>query len=347
MFQRILVSLDGSSRDEHALAMASHLARTTHGSLVLVRVVSTATEFWPALVAQTTLVGTIVRAHLQEAREYLTRVALSSILDEIPTETIVRFGPVIPTLLSIIRVYETDALIMCRHKSIDPRYIMQESITARLANRTPVPTIVLNEADTSDVYYHPDTHRAYSALVTLAGSTSTGSEQNTLQTVAPLLASLSFPKQGQLHFMTVVNPENSEQRDQQNVENAIQLAAQHEKEMIAYIQKSWMETLHPEPCVEMTSSVILGNNVTKAVAEMATQRDDKGGTDQNKDKPHADKYDFIVLSAHVYKESTQFVQDDTIEHLLQSTQRPLVITPAQEAVHHAHEQKVQTQKISV
>ena len=44
MFQRILVPLNGSSCAESALPLAAYLARATAGSLVLVRVVSIATE---------------------------------------------------------------------------------------------------------------------------------------------------------------------------------------------------------------------------------------------------------------------------------------------------------------
>ena len=49
MFQRILVPLDGSTRAERAIPVAARIARASRGSVILVRVVSTAIEFWPSM----------------------------------------------------------------------------------------------------------------------------------------------------------------------------------------------------------------------------------------------------------------------------------------------------------
>ncbi len=69
MFTRILVALDGSGCAAHALPVAARLARASRGSVILVRVVSTATEFWPSLhpAPQTTLAQTAIDADLAEA----------------------------------------------------------------------------------------------------------------------------------------------------------------------------------------------------------------------------------------------------------------------------------------
>jgi len=72
MFRRILVPLDGSSRAERALPVAALLARA-HGSVVLLRVVNTATEFWPALNLHSELVESIIEANLEEAKAYLPK----------------------------------------------------------------------------------------------------------------------------------------------------------------------------------------------------------------------------------------------------------------------------------
>ena len=55
MFQRILVPLDGSTRAERAIPVAARIARASHGSVVLVRVVSTVIEFWPYMAPQPAL----------------------------------------------------------------------------------------------------------------------------------------------------------------------------------------------------------------------------------------------------------------------------------------------------
>jgi hypothetical protein len=134
----------------------------------------------------------------------------------------------------------------------------------------------------------------------------------------------------------VINPESFEQRDQlgQNIERT------------GHLRESWQETQRSEPCVEVTSSVVVENTIANAVAEMATQRNGRENADQCESKSYPYAYDFIALSAHVYKEAMQFAWDGTIEYVLQSTQRPLVIMPAQETVvhhvHHTHEYKIET-----
>jgi len=51
MLKTILVPLDGSPRAESVLPIAARLAHNTRGTLVLVRVVSFATDYWPAITA--------------------------------------------------------------------------------------------------------------------------------------------------------------------------------------------------------------------------------------------------------------------------------------------------------
>ena len=55
MFQRIVVPLDGSRRAERAIPVAARIARASGGSVVLLRVVSIATDYWPAMVSQPTM----------------------------------------------------------------------------------------------------------------------------------------------------------------------------------------------------------------------------------------------------------------------------------------------------
>jgi Universal stress protein family. len=86
MFRHILVPLDGSSRAERALPVAALLARASHGSVVLLRVVNTATEYWPALNVQSVLVESVIEANLEEAKTYLGQVAASPFFQDIPVE---------------------------------------------------------------------------------------------------------------------------------------------------------------------------------------------------------------------------------------------------------------------
>jgi len=55
MFKRIVVPLDGSIRAEQAIPVAARIARASGGYVVLLRVVSAATEYWPNMVSEPTM----------------------------------------------------------------------------------------------------------------------------------------------------------------------------------------------------------------------------------------------------------------------------------------------------
>lgn len=79
MLQTILVPLDGSSRAEAALPVARRIAHNTGATLVLVRVVSFLSEYWPAVTsANPSLAQAVVETDLEQATAYLEEVAASA-----------------------------------------------------------------------------------------------------------------------------------------------------------------------------------------------------------------------------------------------------------------------------
>ena len=70
MFQRMLVPLDGSRRALQALLVAAHLARSSGGSVIVLRVGHSALDFsLPSQLAQT-----IAKSDLADAERYLSEV---------------------------------------------------------------------------------------------------------------------------------------------------------------------------------------------------------------------------------------------------------------------------------
>ena len=92
MFKRILVPLDGSGRAERALPVAARLARASGGSIVLVRVVSTAPATMPSASAKPILIQTVGEADRVQAESYLRGVAESDLLTGISVQTQVSVG---------------------------------------------------------------------------------------------------------------------------------------------------------------------------------------------------------------------------------------------------------------
>ena len=87
MFQHILVPLDGSPCSERALPVAAHIARATHGRLVLAMALPVPIEVaWSAMGSQP-LMEDALDLELEETERYLARVCNSSALAGIATTT--------------------------------------------------------------------------------------------------------------------------------------------------------------------------------------------------------------------------------------------------------------------
>src|SRR5436853_7804482 len=87
--------------------------RASGGSVVLLRVVSRATEYWPAMVSQPTMKQTAMNAELTEAETYLSEVATRANLDHVATETVALSGSTAATLLNGAHFGQADPLGRC------------------------------------------------------------------------------------------------------------------------------------------------------------------------------------------------------------------------------------------
>src|SRR5712692_4570001 len=158
MFKRILVPLDGSGCAAHALPVVARLARAAHGSVILVRAVSTATEFWPYLNLSppAILAQTVIDADLAEAERYLSELTKAPDLDGLPTDTVVLRGPAVPTLLSVARNYRADVIVLCSHGSTSIKRWGIGGVAEQVARHSPVPVLILREGGLLPAESQPD-----------------------------------------------------------------------------------------------------------------------------------------------------------------------------------------------
>src|SRR5215469_2782091 len=82
MFQRILVPLDGSRQAEHVLPIAAQLARSSGGTLILLRVVNTALARHPLTSSPPKDVQRARSSHVVAAQEYLRSLIISPLLQD-------------------------------------------------------------------------------------------------------------------------------------------------------------------------------------------------------------------------------------------------------------------------
>src|SRR5258708_16662231 len=206
MFQGILVPLDGSTRAERAIPGASGIGLASRGSVILVRSVSTAIEFWPYMAPQPALTQMANTTALTGAEQYLSAVS-KTIQDDIPRETVALFGPPAPTLLAAAPSQQADLIVLCSHGYTGMTRWVLGSVAEKVARHSAVPVLILREGGAVPAGPHPDATRPLRALVPLDGSVHA---KSALEPAASLIAALASPTPGALHLVRVVKPLTAE-----------------------------------------------------------------------------------------------------------------------------------------
>lgn len=144
MFRTILVPLDGSEPAETALPIAARLARSTHATLVLVRVIDCSDEYWPlALPLYPSLLQNVVDADLREATTYLQRLAALPDLADLPVEMVTRIGVPFSAIVETAHSCHADLIVLSRSHKASFAHWMRGSLVKRLARSAPMSVLIL------------------------------------------------------------------------------------------------------------------------------------------------------------------------------------------------------------
>lgn len=317
MFRRILVPLDGSTRAERAIPVAARIARACSGSVVLVRVVSTAIDFWPSMALQPTLTQDTA---LAGAKQYLSAVS-KTVLDDIPTEIVALFGPPAPTLLAAAHSHQADLIVLCSHGYTGMTRWVIGSVAEKVARHAAVPVLVLREGGAVPAGPHPDAVRPLCALVALDGS---AHAKTALEPAASLIAALAAPAPGALHLVQVVKPLTAE-REAKNFQERV------DGEQFLHEAKSYLSTtvehLHERlvaPVVAdlnltITWSVAMDTDVAEALIRLAENGEDAEGAGV------FGGCDVIAMATHGHSGVQRWAMGGITGRVLGATQLPLLI----------------------
>jgi nucleotide-binding universal stress UspA family protein len=325
MFTRILVPLDGSGCAGHALPAASRLARAARGSIILVRVVSTATEFWQYqnLTPPSTLVQTAIDADLAEAEAYLSALTRAPDLDGLPTETVVLRGPTVPTLLSVARSYHADVIVLCSHGSTGRNRWGIGGVAEHVARHSPVPVLILREGGILPAGFHP-----LHALVALDGS---AHAEAALEPAASLIAALAAPASGELRLARVVKPTAAgrngthlEERD--DGEHGLQQAGAYLSATVNQLREGLVAPAVVNLNLSFSWSVAVDTDVAKALIELAENKGNAGRAGV------AGGCDVIAMAAHGRSGLARLAPGSITEHVLQATRLPLLVVRPPEMI---------------
>jgi nucleotide-binding universal stress UspA family protein len=318
MFQRILIPLDGSTRAERAIPVAARLAHASGGSVILVRVVSKFSSLWPSVAERTTLAQQVLAADLAEAERYLGGVTTSHELEGIPTESVVRFGPTVSTILAVAAASQADLIVMCSHGYTGITRRIMGSVAEKLAREASVPILVLREYGPVPGVAHPGASRTLRALVPLDGS---AYAKAALEPAAYLLAALAGPAPGVLHLVRVVQPVTTD-IEEGGMLTASAKARRYLSATTEHIREGFVAPAVAKLNLDVTWSVAVDTYVAETLIRAA----------ENAEATEGDEVfggcDLIALATHGRDGLQRWVMGSVTEHVLRDTKLPLLVVPS-------------------
>jgi nucleotide-binding universal stress UspA family protein len=140
--RRILVPLDGSELAEHALPLASRLARPAGAELILLR----STEWDPivgGMYVSAQTVAELTRRYDGEARAYLEAVSHRQALAGIPIHCAVRSDPAADSIVAGAAATAADLIVMTTHGRGGVGRWVYGSVADRVLRRSSVPIVLV------------------------------------------------------------------------------------------------------------------------------------------------------------------------------------------------------------
>lgn len=330
MFKHILVPLDGSKRAESALPVAAHLARTTGGSIVLLRVVPFPSDYYSRFIGVSPLAAPYYypvdihplddqdtdRGEIVAAKGYLGMVA-RDMLAGITTETEVVSGNAATSILCAATSLATDLIVLCSHGYSGLMRWSLGSVAQKVARQSSVPVLVLREGAGVPTNLHPEGMRPVRVMVALDGSTLS---ETALAPAAQLSAALSAPARGELHLVQVIRLPESIGDGQSEAESkmrklAIAAAQAYLKMAEEQLHKGDLATLD----LHVTSSVRASMDVANALIFMAEL-----GVGMEVEQGFSG-CDVIAMATHGRGGPERWVMGSMTERVLDATKLPLLI----------------------
>ncbi len=210
MLKRILVPLDGSPLAEKALTVAARIARTSDGTIVLLRVIGVSTTYTPYVygsdMAQSPeLAQDLMDMEQENAEKYLAEVARLDILAGIQVDPTIIPGSAGIAIIDTAKEEKVDLIVMSSHGETGFKRLALGSVGQYVSRHSPVPVLILQGDESTPLSAFPDPKhplRSITALVALDGSELA---EASLEPAAYLVAALATPAQGTLLLSTVAN----------------------------------------------------------------------------------------------------------------------------------------------
>lgn len=324
MFQHILVPLDGSLRAEQALPVAAQLARSSGGTLVLLRVVLYPVEFdsfsadadayaasSAALVEEDEL-----EFDLKEAKDYLTHVMASDNLEGVGIQTEVIVGTPARTILSLAHGRAIDLIVMCSHGDTGFRRWRLGSVAQKVARHSPAPVLVLNAKGVVPGTEQENTKMR--VLVPLDGSLLA---ESALLPAAQLCSALTGPARGNLHLVVVLKRLLTKNAANEFVIQANEQLMGAARMYLSDVERRLQEGEYAKYPCNVSSSIVINADIAGALIHAAEQ-----GTAEE-----LEASDVIVMATHGRGVPQRWIMGSIAERVLGATKLPMLIVRSHEA----------------
>jgi len=325
MFQRIIVPLDGSHRAEHAIPMATRLARAAKGSIVFLRVVIPGNEIgFYGTNSMVDALPTQLEARWSEADVYLSSL-MDTFRDDlagIKTEAAVETGTAASTIVSAARWEHGDLIVLCSHGDTGLKRWVLNSVAVQTARNSPVPVLILNEHN--EAHTLEQLTMSLRVLVPLDGSELA---ETALTPAMQLLAALRPIGTTTLHLLRVVDVPllNGSMRDLAKVDVLVRQHAQQEAQMyLDTVVKRLQEEHQGTAPLSITTSVFFSPDIPGTIIQQAA----------------AEHCDMIAITTHGHGGLTRLLMGSVTEGLLGYTTLPVLVShstrPARPIVEQKH-----------
>ena len=143
MYRRILVALDGSKMAEQALSPAIDFTERFQAELLLLRVVSPLAKSYRAGAAYLAAVEAAEMAIVNEAADYLDRIATQVREAGLSVSTATGFGNPSKVIVEYVDSNQIDLVVMCTRGQTGPARWLLGSVVDHVVRAASVPVVVV------------------------------------------------------------------------------------------------------------------------------------------------------------------------------------------------------------
>ncbi|GCE14836.1 universal stress protein [Tengunoibacter tsumagoiensis] len=310
MFQHILVPLDGSQRSEQALALAAHIARVHHSSILLLQSIEILSIYSMETVG---MMEHIQQLEEQGAEKYLHNLEKSPLLDQIPVTTQVYQGNASSAILDAVSHHAIDLVVLCSHGYTGLKQWVLGSVAHKIARSCPVPVLIQRDEYPLPFGGEPEGEHQLRVCIALDGSP----EAEAVIEPAISIAVACAPAQcAEIHLLRILPPLNQSDEDLFKEIYHLDLQATIHEQAQAYLRTV---VKYLEPMVKSYAGIKLMSSLRSStdVAQEIIQYAEKSS--------HWPSFQLLAMTTHGHSPLDRWVFGSTAERILNRTRLPLLI----------------------